>query len=178
MRTVAMRDSDSPQLDTVLTARATAAHFREMWPEMEQPDDLAAPGPVRVVRVQLSSGHTAAVAFHERRDFLEMLAPVATGIEVGLADVLIDLAIAPDAITWVHAAIADGVKSELCDAIGSKSERTWRSSARWGGGHTAASPRLRGWRSLAAAYPPAKPKKWPVHEIPADGTSAYIMDAP
>lgn len=103
MRTVAAKASaELPQLETVLTARVTPAKLRTIWPEMEQADELASPGPTGVAHLQLSSGHEAVVVVHDRADFVEILAPIAAGVEVGLADLLVEIAVEPDAIIWTH----------------------------------------------------------------------------
>jgi hypothetical protein len=52
--------------------------------------------------IALSTGHRATVVFHERKSFVEILAPLERGLEVGLADVLVELNIGPEAITWIH----------------------------------------------------------------------------
>lgn len=102
MRIVAANVRDAQPLETVLTAKATREQFQKLWPVMEQPSELSSPGPTRVVNVELSSGQRATLVFHETRKFVEILAPVEAGIEVGLADLLVDLAVAPIAITWTH----------------------------------------------------------------------------
>ncbi|HYK05305.1 MAG TPA: RNA polymerase sigma factor [Thermoanaerobaculia bacterium] len=117
MRTAAANDSDSSRFDTVLTARAKAAQFRRIWSDMEQPHELAAPGPTRVVHVQLSSGHDATVVFHERPEFAEILASIQPGIEVGLADLLAGIGVAPDDITWTHDQIDRNALAALQNSI-------------------------------------------------------------
>jgi hypothetical protein len=69
---------------------------------MEHADAFASPGPAQVVTVQLSTGQRASVVFHERKQFVEVLAPLEAGIEAGLADLLIELRISPEAVTWTH----------------------------------------------------------------------------
>src|SRR5216684_2632109 len=96
----------TPHLETVLIGRASRDDLRQLWPRMEHANELASPGPARVVNVELSSGHKASVVFHERKEFVEMLAPLETGVEAGLADLLIELGIPPEAVTWTH----DGIQ--------------------------------------------------------------------
>ncbi|MEA2336759.1 MAG: hypothetical protein QOE82_766, partial [Thermoanaerobaculia bacterium] len=52
---------------------------------MEPAGELASPGPARVVTVELPSGHRASVVFHERKQLVEILAPLEAGVEAGLA---------------------------------------------------------------------------------------------
>lgn len=92
---------DTP-LDTVLTANASREQLRHLLARMEPISALSAPGPARVLTVELSTGHQAALVFHERKNFIEILAPVASGMERGLAEILAELDIAPDAVTWTH----------------------------------------------------------------------------
>jgi hypothetical protein len=40
--------------------------------------------------------------FHERKQVVEVLAPLEAGVEVGLAGLLIELGISPEAATWTH----------------------------------------------------------------------------
>jgi hypothetical protein len=40
--------------------------------------------------------------FHERKQLVEILAPLEVGIEAGLAGLLFELNISPEALTWVH----------------------------------------------------------------------------
>jgi hypothetical protein len=105
MHTAVVSDSDTLRLETVLTARASREQLQSVWASMEQPDALSSPGPTRVINVALSSGQRASVVFHERHDILEILAPLETNVEAGLADALAELGIASDAITWTHARI-------------------------------------------------------------------------
>ncbi|HXA20507.1 MAG TPA: hypothetical protein VN380_26240 [Thermoanaerobaculia bacterium] len=72
---------------------------------MEPVDVLASPGPALVATVKLSSGQRASVVFHERKQFVEILAPLEAGVEAGLASLLIELSISPEAITWTHGRI-------------------------------------------------------------------------
>jgi hypothetical protein len=72
---------------------------------MEPVDELASPGPARVVTVELSSGQRALVVFHERKQFMEILAPLEPGVEAGLAGLLIELSIPSEAVTWTHSRI-------------------------------------------------------------------------
>src|SRR4051812_6443112 len=105
MRIVAAKRDTTPRLEPAVTLRASRDDIRDLWPNMEHVDELASPGPVRVVTVKLSSGHTASVVFHERKQLLEILTPLEPGIEAGLADLLGELDIAPDAVTWTHTRI-------------------------------------------------------------------------
>ena len=105
MHTAAANDSVVPRLETVLTARASRDQLQSLWASMEQPDVLASHGPTRVINVMLSSGQRASVVFHESHDILELLAPLEANVGAGLADLLAELRIAPEAITWVHARI-------------------------------------------------------------------------
>src|SRR3954453_14635126 len=95
----------TPRLETVLTLRASRDDMHDLWPRMESAGELASPGPARVITVELSSGHRASVVFHERKQLVEILAPLEAGIEGGLAALLIELNIAPDAVTWMHSRI-------------------------------------------------------------------------
>jgi hypothetical protein len=72
---------------------------------MESAGELASPGPARVITVELSSGHKASVVFHERKQMVEILAPLEAGVEAGLAGLLNELSIAPEAVTWMHRGI-------------------------------------------------------------------------
>jgi hypothetical protein len=105
MHIVAAKRDTNLRLETAMTLRASRDDVRELWDRMEQVDELASPGPVRVVTVKLSSGHLASVVFHERKQLVEILTPLAPGVEAGLADLLVELDIAPDAVTWTHARI-------------------------------------------------------------------------
>ncbi|HSY50369.1 MAG TPA: hypothetical protein VLC46_16270 [Thermoanaerobaculia bacterium] len=105
MPIAAAKPETIPRIETVLTLRASRDDIRELWPRMEPVDDLASPGPARLVNVELSNGHKASVVFHERKQLVEILAPLEVGIEAGLARLLIELSIAPDAITWAHGRI-------------------------------------------------------------------------
>lgn len=90
---------------------------------MQSADVLASPGPARTTEVQLSSGHEASLVFHDRLDLLEILAPLDTGIEVGLADLLGQLHVVPDAITWTH----DGIDRAAIVALQTPNLRIIRS---------------------------------------------------
>jgi len=72
---------------------------------MEPVDELGSPGPARLVNVELSNGHRASVVFHERKQLVEILAPLEVGIEAGLAHLLIELSIPPEAVMWTHGRI-------------------------------------------------------------------------
>ena len=98
-------DNITTPFETVLTARGTRAQLNGLGTEMERPDEFSSPGPTRVFSVKLSNGRPAAVVFHERKDLIEILAPLGPGIEAGIADLLSTLSIAPDTITWMHAGI-------------------------------------------------------------------------
>lgn len=101
MRTAATaNDSGVVRLESVLTARAAGAQFGQLTPATEQVDELSSPGPTTLFHVQLSSGHSVLVVFHETHDFIEVLARIEPGIEPGLADLLTELGLTPDAITW------------------------------------------------------------------------------
>jgi hypothetical protein len=105
MPIVAAKPDTTPSLETVLTLRASRDDIRELWPRMEPVDELASPGPARVVTVELSSGQRALVVFHERKQFMEILAPLEPGVEAGLAGLLIELSIPSEAVTWTHSRI-------------------------------------------------------------------------
>jgi hypothetical protein len=95
-----------PRLETVLTFRASRDEIGKLWPRMSPVDEFASPGPARVVSVELSNGPTASVVFHERKQLVEILAaPLEVGIEAGLAGLLFELSISPEALTWTHARI-------------------------------------------------------------------------
>ncbi|HEX9459491.1 MAG TPA: hypothetical protein VGA84_10125 [Thermoanaerobaculia bacterium] len=79
--------------------------IRELWLQMEPVDELESPGPALVAAVELSSGQRASVVFHERKQFVEILAPLEAGVEAGLASLLIELSIPPEAVTWTHGQI-------------------------------------------------------------------------
>lgn len=102
MHIVAANSDTSPRLHTVLTARADSECLAQLLPGMEYADVLSSPGPARVVSVELSTGHPASVVFHERKHFIEILAPLEAGIEAGLAELLAELEIGPGAVTWTH----------------------------------------------------------------------------
>ena|SRR5258707_11257800 len=102
MPIVAAKPDTTSRTETVLTLRASRDDIRELWPQMEPVDVLASPGPALVATVKLSSGQRASVVFHERKQFLEILAPLEAGVEAGLAGLLIELSIPPEAITWTH----------------------------------------------------------------------------
>jgi len=102
---IAAAKRDIPHLETVLTLRASRDDIRELWPRMEPVDELASPGPARLINVALSNGHRASVVFHERKQFVEILAPFEVGIEADLARLLIELSMSPQAVTWTHARI-------------------------------------------------------------------------
>ena len=112
MRIVAATNDKPVRLDTVVTATASSDQLAAVLTQMWEPNALASPGPARVAMVQLSSGHTASVVFHERKNFLEILAPIENGVENGLADVLRELSIPASAITWTH----KHIDRELLDA--------------------------------------------------------------
>jgi hypothetical protein len=80
---------------------------------MEQAEELASPGPARTVEVQLSSGHRAVIVFHERYEFVELVAPIEPGVEAGLADLLAEIGVEPEAITWTHEHLDRGAISTL-----------------------------------------------------------------
>jgi hypothetical protein len=105
MHIVAVKPDTNPRLETAVTLRASREDVRELWARMEHVDELASPGPARVVTVKLSSGQTATIVFHERKQLVEILTPLEPGVEAGLADLLVELDIAPDAVTWTHARI-------------------------------------------------------------------------
>lgn len=102
MPIAAAKPDTIPQLETVLTLRASRDDIRELWPRMEPVDELESPGPARSVNVELSNGHRASVVFHERKQLVEILAPLEVGIEAALRRLLIELSIRPDAVTWTH----------------------------------------------------------------------------
>ena len=94
---------DMPKaVDTVLTAGASAEQLREILSRMVRAEAFATPGPARVATIQLSTGHRVSLVFHERKNFVEILAPIESGIEAGLAEILAELRIPPAAITWTH----------------------------------------------------------------------------
>jgi hypothetical protein len=95
----------TPPIETVLTLRASRDDIRKLWPRMSPVDEFASPGPARLVNVELSNGPTASVVFHERKQLVEILAPLEVGIEAGLAGLLLELSIPPEALTWTHARI-------------------------------------------------------------------------
>ena len=106
MPIAAAKPDTTPRLETILTLRASRDDIRDLWPRMEAAGELASAGPARVTTVELSTGHSASVVFHERKDLVEILArPLEAGVEAGLADLLIELGFALDAITWVHSRI-------------------------------------------------------------------------
>jgi hypothetical protein len=97
----AAADVDKPaRLDSVLTAAASIDQVTRALPQMDEVDPLASPGPARVARVRLSTGHPAAVVFHERKNFVEILVPLEAGVEKGLAEMLVRLHIPAEEITW------------------------------------------------------------------------------
>jgi hypothetical protein len=51
----------------------------------------------------LSSGHRVSLVFHELKDFIEVLAVPTSGLERGLAELLVELKVPAEAITWTHA---------------------------------------------------------------------------
>lgn len=102
---VAAKPDTPPCLETVLTVRASRDDIRALWPLMEPVGELASPGPALVATVELSSGQKASVVFHQRGHFLEILVPLEAGVEVGLAGLLIELGIRPEAVTWTHGRI-------------------------------------------------------------------------
>lgn len=91
-----------PRLETVLTLRASRDDIHKLWPRMSPVDELASPGPAHLVNVEVSNGYRASVVFHERKDLVEILAPLEAGIETGLARLLFELNIQPEALTWTH----------------------------------------------------------------------------
>lgn len=97
----ATRDTQS-LLHSVLTANTSADQIRPVLTRMEPVGSLSAPGPARVATVELPSGRRVSLVFHERKDFIEILMPVTTGVESELADLLVELDIPADAVTWVH----------------------------------------------------------------------------
>jgi hypothetical protein len=105
MPIAAAKHDTIPCLETVLTLRASRDDVRELWPRMEPVDELASPGPARLINIELSNGHRASVVFHERKQFVEILAPLEVGIEADLAGLLIKLSMSPQAVTWTHARI-------------------------------------------------------------------------
>lgn len=98
----ASRSRTSPRVETVLTAQASRAQLRDVWAKMEEPDEYSSPGPARVLSVTLSSGHIASLVFHESKNSIEVLALLEPSVEAGLADLLADLTVPPEAITWTH----------------------------------------------------------------------------
>lgn len=98
----ASRNRTSPRVQTVLTAQASRSQLLDVWAKMEEPDEFSSPGPVRVLSATLSTGHAASVIFHERKDSIEVLTPLEPSVEAGLADLLADLNVLPEAITWTH----------------------------------------------------------------------------
>jgi hypothetical protein len=58
-----------------------------------------------LINFDLSNGHRVSVVFHERKQFVEILAPLEVGIEADLARLLIELSMSPQAVTWTHARI-------------------------------------------------------------------------
>lgn len=94
-------DTPTP-LESVLTANASREQLRRVLPRMQPVDDLAAPGPARVATIELSTGQRVSLVFHERKNFIEILTPTVAGIETGLADLLVELDIPVDAVTWTH----------------------------------------------------------------------------
>jgi len=94
-------NSEMAPLDPVLTARASSANA-EVLGRLGYADVLSSPGPARIATVQLSTGQRATVVLHERKHLIEILAPLEAGLEAGIADVLADLDIPPEAVTWTH----------------------------------------------------------------------------
>ena len=50
----------------------------------------------------MSTGQRATVVLHERKRLIEVLAPLEAGLEPGLSDLLVDLGVVPEAVTWTH----------------------------------------------------------------------------
>lgn len=94
-------DTPTP-LESVLTANASREQLRHVLPRMQPVDPFAAPGPARVATIELSTGQRVSLVFHERKSFIEILAPTVVRIEAGLADLLGELDISADAVTWTH----------------------------------------------------------------------------
>lgn len=105
MPIAAAKPDTTHRLETVLTLRASRDDIRELLPQMEPVGELASPGPALVATVELSSGQRASVVFHERKQFVEILAPLEEGVEAGLAGLLVELSIPPEAVTWTHSRI-------------------------------------------------------------------------
>ena len=100
----ASADSGSP-LETVLTATASRAQLRDLWTRMEQQDEYASPGPARAITLESSNGHNLTLIFHDRKNSIEVMAAPHHGIESDLAELLHNLTVAPEAITWTHACV-------------------------------------------------------------------------
>lgn len=94
--------SESNTHASLLTADASLEQVSQLLPRMSPVPGLSAPGPASVATVELTTGHRATVVFHERKSFVEILAPLQRGLERGLADLLAELNVRPEAITWIH----------------------------------------------------------------------------
>lgn len=101
MHIAAAKVESSARLDSALTATASSDQISSALGRMSDVDALASPGPARVAKVRLSGGHAAAVVFHERKNFVEILAPLEAGVEDGIAEVLVELHIPAESITWI-----------------------------------------------------------------------------
>ena len=101
----AAKPDTTPRLETVLTLLASRDDIRALRPRMKPVGELASPGPALLATLELSSGQKASIVFHERKQFLEILAPLEAGVEAGLASLLVELAIRPEAVTWTHSRI-------------------------------------------------------------------------
>ena len=101
MRIVGANPEMEP-LYSVLTARASSTNAEVLLARLEYADVLSSPGPARIATVQLSTGQRATVVMHERKHLIEILAPLEAGLEAGIADILSDLDVLPEAVTWTH----------------------------------------------------------------------------
>jgi hypothetical protein len=89
-------------LESVLTAKASGEQMKHVFARMEPAGGLSAAGPVRTATIVFSTGDRGTLVFHERKNFIEILAPIVTGLEIALAEILGELDITADAVTWTH----------------------------------------------------------------------------
>lgn len=89
-------------LESVLTANASGEQMKRVLTRMEPVGSLSAAGPVRAATIVFSTGDRGTLVFHERKSFIEILAPTAIAIEAALAEILVELDIPADAVTWTH----------------------------------------------------------------------------
>lgn len=107
---------------SVLTADVSSDPLSLLASGVERPAALSAPGPARVVTVTLSSGHPATIVHHERKHFIEIVATPEAGCEAGLGELLSQLAISPQSVTWVHEKLDRQALFAAMGAGGSSSE--------------------------------------------------------